>query len=69
MYTGKPPWPEFSSMWAAIYHIANEKSKPIIPENIIEDAKNFLERCLDRAADTRASCEELLKHPFLIKTK
>jgi len=69
MYTGKPPWPEFSSIWAAIYHIASDKNKPTIPEDLNEDAKSFLERCLERVVDTRATCEELLQHPFLIKTK
>ena len=28
MLTAKPPWPQFASMWQAIYHIANSTGPP-----------------------------------------
>lgn len=66
MLTGKPPWPEFNSMWAAIYHIANCKDKPSgIPEDLDDDTDSFLTQCFERNVELRPSVDMLLLHPFV----
>eukprot|EP01006_Ploeotia_vitrea_P050313 TRINITY_DN67445_c2_g1_i1.p1 TRINITY_DN67445_c2_g1~~TRINITY_DN67445_c2_g1_i1.p1 ORF type:complete len:515 (+),score=66.54 TRINITY_DN67445_c2_g1_i1:141-1547(+) len=65
MMTGKPPWPEFQSMWAAIYHIANSSGPPSnMPENVPEYTQKFLDSCFERDVEVRGSAEDLLKMPF-----
>jgi serine/threonine protein kinase len=67
MHTGKPPWPEFNSMWAAIYHIANTKEKPSqIPEDLDEHAKHFLDQCFERDTNRRPGAKDLIVHKYLI---
>lgn len=65
MLSGKPPWPEFESMWSAIYHIANSSGPPPgVPKDIGPVTKDFLDRCFVRDVRERASAAELLEHPF-----
>eukprot|EP00995_Heteronema_vittatum_P000048 NODE_10068_length_297_cov_49.903226_g8300_i0.p3 GENE.NODE_10068_length_297_cov_49.903226_g8300_i0~~NODE_10068_length_297_cov_49.903226_g8300_i0.p3 ORF type:complete len:92 (+),score=35.99 NODE_10068_length_297_cov_49.903226_g8300_i0:25-276(+) len=65
MWTGKPPWPEFQSMWAAIYHIANSEGPPAhMPQDLVEPAKSFMDSCFERDVNARASAKDLLAHPF-----
>jgi serine/threonine protein kinase len=66
MLTGKPPWPEFESMWAAIYHIANSEGPPTnMPEDIDPLCKDFLSNCFIRDVSLRPDAAMLLKHNFL----
>jgi len=66
MVTGKPPWPECGSMWAAVYKIANSKGLPTeIPKDLGEDMMDFLEKCFARDPDQRPSAEELLQHRWI----
>lgn len=66
MLTGKPPWPESTSMWAAVWKIANSTGLPTeIPPNLDPELMNFLECCFVRDPAKRASIEELRNHPFL----
>ena len=66
MVTGKPPWPESENMWSAVYKIANSKGlPPNIPKDLPKQMMGFLERCFERDPSKRASCAELLKHPWL----
>uniref|UniRef100_A0A7S4D2P5 Protein kinase domain-containing protein n=1 Tax=Eutreptiella gymnastica TaxID=73025 RepID=A0A7S4D2P5_9EUGL len=66
MLTSKPPWPEFHSMWAAIYHIANSDGPPDgIPKDLEPDLQDLLDKCFERNPKKRATAAELLKHPFL----
>eukprot|EP01064_Diplonema_japonicum_P035592 TRINITY_DN776_c9_g1_i1.p1 TRINITY_DN776_c9_g1~~TRINITY_DN776_c9_g1_i1.p1 ORF type:complete len:708 (+),score=92.37 TRINITY_DN776_c9_g1_i1:34-2124(+) len=62
---GKPPWPEFATHWAAIYHIANTDAIPDIPTNLSNECQNFILRCLKRDPKERPSVAELLTHPWL----
>eukprot|EP00667_Euglena_gracilis_P011232 EG_transcript_11470 len=67
MLTGKHPWPEFNSMWAAIWHIAQSTEKPPnIPDDLEPDTADFLDQTFRRDTNTRPSAKELLLHPFLI---
>lgn len=65
MATGKPPWSQFQSQVSALFHIAQAKTPPPIPENLSLLAKEFLLLCLRRDPKKRPSASALLKHPFL----
>lgn len=66
MLTGKPPWPESSSMWTAVWKIANSTGLPTeIPPNLDPQLMSFLELCFQRDPKLRPTTDELLKHPFL----
>jgi len=69
MLTAKPPWPEFDSMWQAIYHIANSTGPPPnIPKDIVDkhpDLRDLLDRCFERDVNLRPSASELLQHTFI----
>eukprot|EP01059_Diplonema_ambulator_P014120 TRINITY_DN2496_c0_g2_i1.p1 TRINITY_DN2496_c0_g2~~TRINITY_DN2496_c0_g2_i1.p1 ORF type:complete len:743 (+),score=152.35 TRINITY_DN2496_c0_g2_i1:33-2231(+) len=62
---GKPPWPEFTTHWAAVYHIGKADSTPDIPGWMSYDCKDFVSLCLQRDPNLRPSCEQLGEHPFL----
>lgn len=66
MLTGKPPWPECNSMWAAVYKIAHSAGLPTeIPKDLPPEMMDFLERCFERDPNKRASADDLLNHPYL----
>ncbi|KAG5487044.1 hypothetical protein LSCM1_07714 [Leishmania martiniquensis] len=68
MLTGKPPWPECNSMWAAVYKIANSTGLPTeIPDDVDPQLMDLLERCFERNPKLRPTAEEMLKHPFLAR--
>lgn len=68
MLTGKPPWPECNSMWAAVYKIANSTGLPTeIPSDVDPELMDLLEKCFERNPKLRPTAAELLKHPFLAK--
>eukprot|EP00667_Euglena_gracilis_P005332 EG_transcript_5366 len=65
MMTGSPPWPEFQSMWAAIYHIANSEGPPTgIPEDLTPVTQEFLDCCFERDVERRGDCSQLLAMEF-----
>ncbi|CDS10232.1 hypothetical protein LRAMOSA02908 [Lichtheimia ramosa] len=63
MFTGDHPFPEFSQM-QAIFKIGSYTA-PNIPENISEEAKDFLKCTFKLNHEERPSAKELLDHPFL----
>ncbi|KEG14015.1 protein kinase [Trypanosoma grayi] len=66
MITGKPPWPECNSMWAAVYKIAHSTGLPTeIPKDLDPQLMNFLELCFERDPRKRSTAEQLLRHPFV----
>ena len=66
MVTGKPPWPECNSMWAAVYKIAHSSGLPTeIPKDLPPEMMDFLERCFERDPNKRATADELLAHKWL----
>ncbi|EPY28501.1 protein kinase [Strigomonas culicis] len=66
MLTGRPPWPECNSMWAAVYKIANSTGLPTeIPKDIDPQLMNLLEKTFERDPRRRPTAAEMLQHPFL----
>ena len=51
--TGAPPWDEISNKITLMFHIASCKQPPSPPDNVSEDAKEFLRKVLQ--------VEEILK--------
>ncbi|XP_049601182.1 mitogen-activated protein kinase kinase kinase 3 isoform X2 [Syngnathus scovelli] len=62
MLTEKPPWAEYEAM-AAIFKIATQPTKPLLPARTSEQAHDFVRRIFV-AAERRPGAEELLGHPF-----
>ncbi|GET85770.1 protein kinase, putative [Leishmania tarentolae] len=68
MLTGKPPWPECNSMWAAVYKIANSTGLPTeIPPDIDPELMDLLQRCFERNPKLRPTAADMLNHLFLAK--
>eukprot|EP00818_Percolomonas_sp_WS_P010566 CAMPEP_0117452496 /NCGR_PEP_ID=MMETSP0759-20121206/9652_1 /TAXON_ID=63605 /ORGANISM="Percolomonas cosmopolitus, Strain WS" /LENGTH=1032 /DNA_ID=CAMNT_0005245327 /DNA_START=583 /DNA_END=3681 /DNA_ORIENTATION=- len=65
MCTGKPPFAEYRTAAAVMFHIASTNDLPKFPEFMSEDARSFLKRCFVRDRTKRATAEELLRHPWL----
>ncbi|XP_058726888.1 mitogen-activated protein kinase kinase kinase 20-like [Vicia villosa] len=69
--TGEPVWnmgynPD---MFKLLDRIIVGKEVPLIPDEISEEAKDFLKKCLVRDPLKRWSAEMLLKHPFISDDK
>lgn len=45
MLVGKPPWHHLNHQFAVLYHIASTQNPPEIPEEISNDAKDFMLSC------------------------
>lgn len=67
MATGQPPWREFKSQQAAMFHIGEAIEGPEIPQNLSKDAKDFLSRCFKYEPEERYNVFELLRHPWIQK--
>ncbi|KAI9113726.1 hypothetical protein K1719_014977 [Acacia pycnantha] len=64
MATSKPPWSQYEGV-AAIFKIGNSKDMPEIPEHLSNDAKSFIQLCLQRDPSARPTSQKLLEHPFI----
>ena len=65
MLTGKPPFYEFKTHVAAMFHIATTTDYPNIPNDLSDEAIDFIHLCLTREPKKRPNCIKLLKHLFL----
>ncbi len=61
MYTGHPPWHEYRTHAAALYHIASTAAPPPLPDTLIADARDFVLLCLERDPKKRPNAVGLLK--------
>ncbi|KAL2347238.1 hypothetical protein Fmac_001238 [Flemingia macrophylla] len=64
MATSKPPWSQYEGV-AAIFKIGNSKDMPEIPDHLSSEAKDFIQRCLQRDPSARPTAQQLLDHPFI----
>lgn len=64
MATSKPPWSQYEGI-AAMFKIGNSKELPTIPDNLSDDGKDFVRKCLQRNPQHRPTAAQLLDHPFV----
>ncbi|KAM3381985.1 mitogen-activated protein kinase kinase kinase YODA [Capsicum galapagoense] len=64
MATSKPPWSQYEGV-AAMFKIGNSKELPAIPEQLSDEAKDFVRKCLQREPRHRPTAAQLLEHPFV----
>ncbi|PHT78418.1 Mitogen-activated protein kinase kinase kinase YODA [Capsicum annuum] len=64
MATSKPPWSQYEGV-AAMFKIGNSKELPAIPEQLSDEGKDFVRKCLQREPRNRPTAAELLEHPFV----
>ncbi|KAL9645972.1 hypothetical protein ABK040_001079 [Willaertia magna] len=65
MYTGKPPFVEYKTAAAVMFHIASSNVEPAVPDFVSEDCKRFLAKCFIRDPEKRATAEDLLNDPWI----
>lgn len=64
---GKLPIDTAGGYWTILHNI-RDAAPPSLPEDMFsEECRDFVGRCLKRNPEERATCAELLKHPFLNK--
>ncbi|CAK80126.1 unnamed protein product (macronuclear) [Paramecium tetraurelia] len=66
MLTSEPPWGKFQSPMQALLTISSKQCSPPIPNNISDQLKDFLNKCLQFDHKKRWQARKLLKHPFII---
>ncbi|KAK4734561.1 hypothetical protein R3W88_008822 [Solanum pinnatisectum] len=64
MATSKPPFSQYEGV-AAMFKIGNSKELPTIPEQLSDEAKDFVRKCLQREPRLRPTAAQLLDHPFV----
>ena len=68
MCTGKPPFSNFTTHVAVLFHIAVSTTPPEFPENVGDEGHEFLSLCFQHEPRERPSARALLKHPFITET-
>jgi serine/threonine protein kinase len=63
---GKLPIDTQGGYWA-ILHGIRDAASPSLPDSFSSEFRDFVTRCLKKRPEERATCAELLKHPFLNK--
>lgn len=63
MLTQKPPWAEYEAM-AAIFKIATQPTKPMLPDGVSETCRDFLRQVFVEEK-WRPTADVLLSHPFV----
>ena len=66
MYTGKPPFTEFTTAAAVMFHIAASSEMPSFPDFVSDGCKKFLARCFIRDPNKRATVDDLLQDPWIV---
>ena len=63
--TGKHPFHDETSVSAIMYRVGILMEHPVIPDELDECARNFIERCFAKDENDRPSANDLLEDPFL----
>lgn len=64
MMSGTHPFPNLNQM-QALFRIGSGNSRPSLPEEISDMAKDFLDRTFEMDHEKRPTSETLLQHPFI----
>eukprot|EP00931_Biecheleriopsis_adriatica_P066699 TRINITY_DN40989_c0_g1_i1.p1 TRINITY_DN40989_c0_g1~~TRINITY_DN40989_c0_g1_i1.p1 ORF type:complete len:601 (+),score=84.64 TRINITY_DN40989_c0_g1_i1:70-1872(+) len=67
MGTASVPWGKFDHHMAALVKIGLSQEIPPFPDNVTEDCKDFISKCVKREPDERFSATEMLNHSWLSK--
>ncbi|KAK2372691.1 mitogen-activated protein kinase kinase kinase [Trifolium repens] len=67
MFTGKPAW-NFSgtNIWSLLIRIGVGEKLPLIPKELSQEGKDFLQKIFVKDPLKRWTAEMLLKHPFIL---
>ncbi|XP_049414878.1 mitogen-activated protein kinase kinase kinase 18 [Solanum stenotomum] len=65
MATGSVPWSEIKDPVSALFRIGYSGDLPQFPNNLSNDAREFLGKCLMKCPHERWTANQLLQHPFL----
>ncbi|XP_069472660.1 mitogen-activated protein kinase kinase kinase 19 isoform X2 [Ambystoma mexicanum] len=65
MATGKPPLAHMDRLPAMFYIGAQRGQMPSLPSHFSENAREFVDSCLNRDQNERPSASQLLQHPFI----
>ncbi|KAK2650581.1 hypothetical protein Ddye_018070 [Dipteronia dyeriana] len=65
MMSGEPAWGYGLGRKKLLKRIGYTSEVPEIPNNISEDAKDFVSKCLNRCSIFRCRALDLLEHPFI----
>ncbi|KAL3364669.1 hypothetical protein AABB24_013447, partial [Solanum stoloniferum] len=65
MATGSVPWSEIKDPVSALFRIGYSGDLPQFPNNLSNDAREFLGKCLMKCPNERWTANQLLQHPFL----
>ncbi|KAK9056767.1 hypothetical protein SSX86_024130 [Deinandra increscens subsp. villosa] len=65
MATGGSPWPEVDDPVSVLYKIGFSGEIPATPDELSDQAKDFVSKCLIRDPKRRWTAAELLKHPYI----
>ncbi|WOL06582.1 mitogen-activated protein kinase kinase kinase 1-like [Canna indica] len=67
MLTRHPPYPNLE--WIEAFYKIGHGELPIIPNSLSEEARDFIKRCLKINPEDRPSAAQLLKHPFVKRSR
>jgi serine/threonine protein kinase len=65
MFTGEPPYRDKSNPISILNCIAKNNEPPQIPEDMSDQLKDFVEKCLIIEPEKRYNVYQLKKHPFI----
>merc|ERR1712137_78433 len=65
LLTGYPPYFDMVAI-SAVYRMVNDPCPPL-PEDISDNARDFLRQCFIRDPESRTSAEQLRKHPWILE--
>ncbi|KAI5970518.1 SSK2 [Candida margitis] len=70
MATGRRPWANLDNEWAIMYHIAAGHKPPLpSPDQLSEEGRRFISRCLVHDPAKRPSAVELLNDPWMVSIR
>ena len=56
---------KFGSISALMYHVANTKDPPPMPDSMSQALRSFLVSCFQRDPQKRPGADELMRHEFV----